>query len=43
MLIPLPAKPAGTQPFDSLECWLMYEPNVTVTWFGFFGFTAPDG
>ena len=34
--------PVGVQPFDSFECWLIYEPNATTTWFGFVGLTAPD-
>ncbi len=36
-------KPSGVQPFDSFESLLMYEPNVTTTCCGFFGFTLPTG
>jgi len=36
-------KLTGMQPFDSLECRLMYEPTVTTTCAGFVGSTAPDG
>ena len=39
-------RPNGENPAEwhvAASCWLMYEPNVTTTWFGAVGLTAPDG